>query len=141
MTRVLIIDDCNEFKLVVQEILEDIGYYVFSADGPKEALNICDQQEFDVVLCDLVMSTEEEKIDDYQNHSAMVGVHTMRELARRHPNLPIIAVSGQLTGAPLHSMQSFGAVKCLSKPFGRDELIGAIDTVTGQGSIIEPSID
>lgn len=131
MTRVLVIDDCEDFRESVFDILEDAGFEVAIADGPESAANTMQEQTFDVVLCDLVMPVDDDEFQsesaESQNDSAMVGVHTIHALAKKCPNVPIVAISGALTGAPLAAMRSFGAVKCLSKPFGRVDLLEAVD--------------
>jgi CheY-like chemotaxis protein len=134
MTRVLIIDDCEDFREMVYEILDDAGYAVEVADGPETALAHCEKWSFDLFLCDLVLPDQEDEYadDDSDSSSAMVGVHTIQELSKRFPGTPVVAVSGELTGAPLAAMESFGAVRCLSKPFGRDELLSAIKGALGQ---------
>ena len=123
------IDDCEDFRETVYEILADAGYAVEVADGPDTALAHCEDKTFDLFLCDLVLPDQGDEYSDGNTEaaSAMVGVHTIRELANRFPGTPVVAVSGELTGAPLAAMESFGAVSCLSKPFGRDELLAAIE--------------
>ena len=134
MTRVLVIDDCEDFREMVYEILKDAGYAVEVADGPETALAQCENNKFDLFLCDLVMPDQEDEFvdDSSESSSAMVGVHTFRELSKRFPGTPVVAVSGELTGAPLAAMETFGAVRCLSKPFGRDDLLAAIEGVLGK---------
>ena len=128
MKKVLVIDDCKDFTEVVNELLSDAGYGVSVVDNAEDGIRRCEEESFDIVLCDLVLpSPDSGGIFDDSNDSAMVGVHTIHALSTKFPKLPIIAVSGQLTGSPLKSIERFGAVTCLSKPFGRDELLAAVD--------------
>ena len=57
----------------------------------------------------------------------MVGVHAIHKISQNFPHVPVVAISGALTGAPLQAIQQFGAHTTLSKPFGRDELQAAIE--------------
>lgn len=134
MTKVLIIDDCEDFRESVFEILADEGYSVEVADGPETALAACETQQFDLILCDLVLPDQEDEYADEGDASvsAIVGVHTIRQLSKKYPGIPLVAVSGELTGAPLEAIQSFGAVRCLSKPFGREDLLMAVRAVLQQ---------
>ena len=59
MTRVLVIDDCEELRLIVGDLLEDMGMEVFSAEDVKAAWKQLDSQSFYLVLCDLVMPLDE----------------------------------------------------------------------------------
>jgi CheY-like chemotaxis protein len=126
MKKVLIIDDCEQLRDTVAAILDDAGYGVESVDSPEQAMESCKSKKFDLVICDLVMPVAEDDFDQ-GNSSAMVGVRAIHEISRTNPGLPIIAISGELTGAPLEAIQSFGAVRCLSKPFGRDDLLNALE--------------
>lgn len=128
MTSVLIIDDCEDFRDSIREILIDAGYSVEVADGADSAFDYCEHTSFDVFLCDLVLPDPDDEFSDTETQvpSAMVGVHTMRELVKRYPGVPVVAVSGELTGGSLAGLESFGVVRCLSKPFGREELLNAV---------------
>lgn len=128
MKKVLVIDDCGEFREVVSDLLDDAGYQVVAVSTPEEAEKQCKETHFDTILCDLVMPLDpEEGIDDEDGDSAMVGLHTINTLSKKYPSIPIIAVSGQVEGQPLQAMQTFGASATLAKPFGRDKLIGTIE--------------
>ena len=126
MTKVLVIDDCEELRLVVGDLLEDMGIEVISAEDVKSAWKHLDEHQFDLVMCDLVMPMDDEEGDD-ENASAMVGVHAIHEISKKVPRIPIIAISGELTGEPLRAIRQFGAVTTISKPFGRDELKAAVE--------------
>ena len=130
MTRVLVIDDCEELAEVVQELLEGEGYGVELAFNSREALEKLASARngnigFDVVLCDLVLPLDEETARESVNHegdSAMVGAHCINQITAQYPGIPVIAISGELVGSPLSIVEKFGACKALSKPFGRARL-------------------
>jgi len=128
MKRVLVIDDCADFREVVSDLLDDAGYKVNVAESAEQALKQCEAETFDIVLCDLVMPVPDEENPELVSDSAMVGVHTIHALSKKYPDLPIIAVSGQLTGDSLKGISQFGAVTSLAKPFGRDELMQAVES-------------
>ena len=128
MTRVLVIDDCEEFCEVVSELLDDAGYQVTVVSDSDQALALCEGQEFEVVLCDLVMPLPgDEQVIEEEDGSAMVGLHVVSQLHEKFPHIPIIIISGQLVGGPLAALQQFGAQAALSKPFGQDELVATIE--------------
>ncbi len=122
MKNVLIIDDCESFREMVVDILSEEGFVVEAAENPETALQLCESTKFDLILCDLVMPVEDE-----DSNSAMVGVSAIRAISKKYPSIPVVAVSGELTGAPLDAIQNFGAVSCLSKPFGREDLLKAVE--------------
>ena len=130
MTKVLVIDDCEEIRDIVHDMLADEGYEVSVAVDSNEAIAHLDTQGADLVLCDLVLPLGYEDALE-ENDSAMVGVHCINELARMYPTVPIIAISGELTGGALSAVECFGACTTLSKPFGRDELISVVQKALG----------
>ena len=67
MKKVLVIDDCEEFREVVFDLLEDAGYEVQLAGGAAGAIELCEKEKFDIVLCDLVLPTECEFEDDHDS--------------------------------------------------------------------------
>ncbi len=126
MAKILVVDDCEEFRESVADFLIGEGYQVTLAADAEEAFAHCDSQLFDAVLCDLALPLEE-GADAEDSASAMVGVHAIFSLSRRFPKLPIIAISGELTGEPLSAILRFGAASCLSKPFRCSELLRALE--------------
>ena len=53
--NILIVDDEEEYQLVVSMILEDAGYSTSTCSNGKEALAILEKKDFDLVLTDLRM--------------------------------------------------------------------------------------
>lgn len=132
MTKILLIDDSEDLRLVVEELLVDMGLECHAAGDVSTAMQALDEQTFDVVLCDLVLPVEDgsegdREEDEPENISAMVGVHAIHDISKRFPRLPVVAISGALVGGPLESIKRFGALTTLSKPFGRDELQAVIE--------------
>ena len=125
--KVLVIDDCDELLEVVTEILRNEGHEVTGARGSDEAKSLWQITSFDLVICDLVMPLEDGMEQEFSGESAMVGLQAIHEFSTANPMVPIIAISGELVGTPLSAIQRFGAVTTLAKPFGRDDLLRAID--------------
>jgi CheY-like chemotaxis protein len=59
MARVLLADDNPASRLTLQTVLEAGGYRVDSAASAAEAVGLLDQQEYALVLTDLVMESPE----------------------------------------------------------------------------------
>lgn len=117
MSRLLVIDDCDEFRETLGEMLQACGHEVALASNPAEAQKLIASDKFELFLCDLVMPAAE-----LEGSSAMVGVHFISHLARTHPEIPVVAISGELTGDPLEAVRQFGARGALSKPFSQPQL-------------------
>ena len=125
MTRILLVDDCEDLRDAVHELLHDLGMECVSTSDLSSALTELEAAPIDLVLCDLVLPVEEDPTDE--NASAMVGVHAIHTISRKYPLIPVVAISGALTGAPLNNMTQFGATSSLSKPFGQEELRATIE--------------
>ncbi len=136
MRNVLLIDDSEDLCDVINEILSDAGYSVAVVDSPEKAHAIISTNKIDVILCDLVMpldkgSDVEESFEE--DGSAMVGLSAISDFSKQYPKIPIIAISGELTGEPLQITRKFGALLSLAKPFGRDQLLKALEAVMQDG--------
>lgn len=129
MAAILVIDDCDDFRAMLCELLTEADHQVQAVASAEEALTICSETSFDLIFCDLVLPVieeDEQDLLDSHNDSAMVGVRTIQDLAASHPSVPIIAMSGELSGDTLRGISSFGATTYLAKPFSRDELLHTI---------------
>ncbi len=133
--RILIIDDCEELRDTLAAILEDAGYGVALASDPNRADYELRNGGIDMVICDLVMpmpNGDEAGSYDEENESAMVGVYAISEISKKHPKVPVVAISGELTGESLQAISNFGAVGSISKPFKRDELLRKVAGIVGR---------
>ena len=117
MSCILVIEDNDNFRLLLRLQLESAGYEVREARNGTEGLQRYGEQPVDVVVCDLFMPEKE-------------GLETIREL-RQAGEAKIIAISGDGLDATsfLRVALHFGAARALSKPFESSELLTAIGEV------------
>lgn len=121
MARVLVIDDNEEFREVVKDLLVELGHEACLASSPEEGRELCEKSGADLILCDLVMPMDPEEMGE-EADSVMVGVHAIHDFKQGFPEIPVIAMSGQMEGQPLRAIQNFGAVDSIAKPFGLSDL-------------------
>ena len=117
MARILIIDDDDQFRLMVRKMLEKAGYSDIedTADG-NIGMKLFLQHPFDLVITDIVMSGKE-------------GIEIIMELTRDYSGVKIIAMSGGGKIGPesyLEMARHLGAGRTLAKPFGQSELLDAV---------------
>jgi DNA-binding response OmpR family regulator len=114
-TRVLVVDDDPEVRMLITDLLSDEGFKVESADNPDGALTKLREHPADVVLLDVTMP-------------AMSGLDLMGEI-RKHSEVPIIFVSGK--GAETDKVLGLrmGADDYVTKPFSAAELVARIHSV------------
>lgn len=117
MARILIIDDNEFFRSMLNATLVSLGHEVTDAADGKEGLEQYTFQRFDLVITDLIMPGVE-------------GIETILELRRRSLGIRIIAMSGGgrvSAESYLDIAQRVGARQVLPKPFTNAELVAAID--------------
>ncbi len=119
MAHILIIDDDKDFRIMLQEMLEREGYTVSSASDGNEGINIFNDKPADLIITDIITPEKE-------------GLEAILALHRDYPQLKIFAVSCGGRSHPgnyLITAKHFGAMKTFTKPFNKDELLGAIREV------------
>ena len=117
MPGLLVVEDDSSVRSTVVTFLELEGFTVDSVGSTREALSRLGNNRYDIVLTDILMPQRD-------------GVEVLREVKRRWPGLPVIAISGGgWIGANelLGMAERLGADNILQKPVRRDDLIRAVD--------------
>jgi CheY-like chemotaxis protein len=126
MPRILLIDDDDTVRAVIQAMLRSAGHEVAVAADGLEGLDQIREQAFDLVLCDIIMP----RLD---------GIATLTELRRLDDRMPVVMMTA---GSPLAARigrqetcdflalaRSLGATETIEKPFRSRELIGLVEQV------------
>lgn len=127
MARIMVIDDEEDVRLVLREVLQREGYEVCLAENGLEGLRLLDDDKVDLVITDIIMP-------------GIDGVTTMQRIREKYPEMPVIVISGGGNVAPLDyepgaiktsaflaSATKAGANRTLTKPFGRRDLLDAVN--------------
>jgi CheY-like chemotaxis protein len=133
MRRILVIDDQPQVRTAVGLALRAKGFEVVTAENGLAGLRAFRAAPFDLVIVDIFMPE-------------MDGVKLIKALRERHPNFPVIAVSGvHLAGSERTALDLFSlkadlcGVVCLQKPFVPVELMQAIAKATAAGAQGSPA--
>jgi CheY-like chemotaxis protein len=113
---VLVIDDDEMVRFVLQQVLEDAGYRVMLAADGRAGLAIAQAETVDLIITDIVMP----ELD---------GLELIRSLTARGGAPPIIAVSGGRRindQNPLMSAVDLGAAAAREKPFDPDDMLALV---------------
>ena len=115
MKKVLIVDDESKIREVVKEYAEFSGYEAFEAADGMEAVRLCKENDYDIVLLDVMMP----KLDGYS---------TCKEI-RKFSDVPIIILSAR--GEEYDKLFGFelGIDDYVVKPFSLKELMARINAV------------
>ena len=117
---VLVVEDSADAAETVRAMLQVLGAEVSVAREGREALDMMEGADHDLVLCDLRMPR-------------MDGYEFMRELHRAARRPPVVAMSGFASDTDRERSREAGFEAHLSKPFDQSTLVA---TVTG--AIITP---
>ncbi|MCJ7667875.1 MAG: response regulator [Anaerolineae bacterium] len=79
--RILVIDDDEDFRLILTRALEKEGYRVQAVGSGAEAIEALKSQKFDLTLVDIKMPE-------------MGGRETVKEIRKLDPQLPVLLVTG-----------------------------------------------
>ena len=111
MTRMLLVDDDENFSHVLSRALNRRGFNVTVANGSSEALAMS-EQHFDQAIIDLKLADNS-------------GLALIAELKRRQPALEIVMLTGYSSVATAVEAVKLGAINYLCKPANTDEILAA----------------
>ncbi|MDZ3990753.1 two-component system response regulator RssB [Pseudomonas sp. Teo4] len=99
----LIIDDDDVVRASLAAYLEDSGFSVLQASNGQQGLQVFEEHQPDLVICDLRMPQ-------------MGGLELIRQVSERAPQLPVIVVSGAGVMSDAVEALRLGAADYLIKP-------------------------
>jgi CheY-like chemotaxis protein len=122
MRTLLVVDDDRVVRRVIRGMLEGLGYAIREAADGRQALEEVAARRPDVIILDIVMPE-------------LNGLAVLDELraAGHVESVPIIAITGSIT--PEAVIREKGARGVLRKPFSRQELRAAVETVVRRGAL------
>lgn len=114
--RILIIDDDEQIRIILKQLMEWAGYEVMAAENGKVAMDIQREKPADLVITDLIMPEQE-------------GLETISRLRKEFKDIKIIAISGGGRIGPeayLPAALELGADRVFTKPFEIETVLGAV---------------
>jgi CRP-like cAMP-binding protein/CheY-like chemotaxis protein len=115
--QVLIIEDNNDIRGNIIEILELAGFQVYQANNGKTGVELAIKYKPDVILCDIMMPD----LDGY-------GVLYMLNKNPETAAIPFIFLTAKAERIDLRKGMEMGADDYLTKPFDDIELLNAIES-------------
>ena len=117
MSKVLVIEDNIEISENIVEILELADYEVIVAKNGKQGVEMATMNLPDIILSDIMMP----ELDGY-------GVLYLLNKNPETTTIPFIFITSKSERLDLRKGMEMGADDYLTKPFGRLELLNAIET-------------
>ena len=107
---ILVVDDDDPVRLMLARLLRTQGYTVLQATNAREARAVIGSRRLDLVISDIVMPGES-------------GIELRRVIAREHPDLPVILISGYSAEGPAEFAARTPNTAFVQKPFAADQLL------------------
>ncbi len=107
---VLIVDDESVVIRSCERILAPEGYSVQGASSAREALEVMEKEEFDIVITDLKMPE-------------MDGIELIRRIREKSPSTGIVVITGYPSQDSIKDALELGIIDYLPKPFSPQLLV------------------
>ncbi len=115
MSAILIVEDDDNLRESIADVLTDSGYETTQARNGREALaKLTQRADFDVILSDLKMPE-------------MDGMTLLQTLRDHHPDIAVIILTGYGTVDTAVQAMREGAVNYLLKPMNNRQLLKSVE--------------
>jgi CheY-like chemotaxis protein len=121
LRRLLVVDDNEDMRQSMKRLLEHFGYEVRVARDGRHALEMQREAPSDALITDIFMPETD-------------GLETINQFRQAFPGMKIIAMSGggaSLEADYLSTASVVGAHAVLRKPFSKESLLQALETLAG----------
>jgi two-component system alkaline phosphatase synthesis response regulator PhoP len=112
--RILLVEDEEHIRKVIKVNLEMEGYEVISTDNGRKAIEITENQHFDLLILDVMLPE-------------VNGFQICEQVRLRNTEVGIIIVSAKDTSSDRINGLKLGADDYMTKPFNLEELLLRID--------------
>jgi len=110
METILIVDDEKNYPPILSAVLEEEGFETLTSNSGKEALQIFDSADVDLVLTDMKMPE-------------MSGIELLEKIKERNPDIPVIMMTAHGTVEKAVEAMQKDAYTYILKPFDNDRMI------------------
>ena len=112
ISDILVVDDEADIRDLISGILEDEGHSTRLAKNSDEALAAVEERKPHLVILDI-----------WLQGSRMDGLEVLNQVKKRHPDLPIVIISGHGNVETAVTAIKLGAYDYVEKPFKADRLL------------------
>lgn len=104
MKGILIVDDQQGIRLLLNEVFKKEGYITYLAANGLDALNIAENEKIDCVLLDMKIP-------------GMDGIEILKRLKESYTDLPVVMMTAYGESDIMEEALKLGAVRYFTKPF------------------------
>lgn len=122
MINILVVDDDKNTRRLLEAVLKEENYNVFTAINGEDALDVMDKEHIDLVVLDIMMP----KMDGYE---------FTKVLRKSNNNLPILMVSAKHSPEDKHKGFIVGTDDYITKPIDVEEMLLRIKALLRRAQI------
>ena len=126
MNNILVIDDENDIRESIIAILNDEGFVCDNASNSKDAIQLIDINEYDLIILDV-----------WLNDTEYDGIKLLKLIKKKYSKVPIIIISGHGNIDMAVEAIKEGAYEFVEKPFKSERLILSVNRALEVKSIRE----
>ncbi len=127
--KILIIDDEEDIRILIKDLLDDEGYKTFIAKNSDEAYEIIKSENPSLIIQDIWLQGSEHD-----------GLQILKTVKNDVPYLPFIMISGHGTIETAVSAIKQGAYDFIEKPFNSDRLLLMVHRALERSSLKKENI-
>jgi DNA-binding response OmpR family regulator len=116
MIEIMVVDDDQDLRESVAEVLSEAGFAVTEASRGEEALEHLAHKNFDLILLDLIMP-------------GLSGLELMGRIREKSPRMPVIMITAFACVDNAVAAMRHGASDYITKPFRIDALLASVGRV------------
>jgi DNA-binding response OmpR family regulator len=121
MTEIMVVDDDQDLRESVAEVLGGAGFSVTQASRGEEALEHLAHKNFDLILLDMVMP-------------GLSGLELLGRIRDKAPKLPVIMITAFASVENAVAAMRQGASDYVTKPFRIDGLLASVGRALEEAS-------
>ncbi|MCQ4262621.1 hybrid sensor histidine kinase/response regulator [Stutzerimonas stutzeri] len=114
--RILFVEDDPTLRMLTGEVMMELGHQVVASETAEEALELLEQQSFDVLLTDVGLA-------------GMSGIDLVREVGARQPQLSLVIASGYAVSA---SDVGLDRLRTMLKPYDIHQVRQLLDGIRAE---------
>lgn len=111
--NIMVVEDDNPLRLLVSDVLEDLGHSVTEAASPQAALEVSSLRPYDLIVTDVRME-------------GMDGIELLLHLRDRQPQAHSLVMTGYADESVPRRAMAAGAADYIYKPFTASQFLQAV---------------
>ena len=125
MSKILVIDDEQGIRNLLDTLLSRKGYEVILASNGQKGLELCRRERPDVVVLDLKMPE-------------MNGLTVLQQVRQLNPVQPVVILTGAGTAEAEQQVRALGVTEFVEKEFSMHRLGDSLKRLLNQAGTISP---